>query len=1311
MIKQLQAAYFLEGINNLFYKDVNNNLDNIKKRLSFFDLKTDSNIDISENIDSVVATINNMLIRGLPTIPSTFIEDILSTTFHKTKKATDGSSFSYNFINDEYKTYIYRALHVIEPRFTLNVLKNKISIDNFDPEKELKEKFLFEILPTQIGEFIIQLLYKERDFESIFCNSEYLKEDLNLSEYSFLKDKIDFSIETPYENVEKVGFIVEVDKSQYVDNTDYLQESQKNIKLNQIKWANSLRIKDLEFEDINESIIELQNFTYNKYFDTLRKNYLSPIYKTNSGLDALQLALSPLAIARVQKTILQFILSKNLDMNAGQWDIAIIERDVPAAFLAIEDLKKQFAKLFLLEGKNRKLPKINLTIYYTEEFKKSELNILYQGEKKIIDNFDENKKYDILIDLSVLEYSGLVNRDLKTNAKHFATVRSANYINSKRQFLTTDLINYQSVVNNNKIKTEAEEDYEIELQDGIIYFLRNVFRKNVFTTQELNFVNKALQLKNVLQNSPYNNQKTLLYQFASILQPAISLIVNQNMTIMKEQFEGLKKIGIDGSYYINSSQTKVYDKQKAIQKFTNNESLFSFVSADRFEIEEFRNNLSEMTNKKSFFGYLIIDEIHSLSEYSHDFRNSYSTIYKNANQFAKTKNTENIPVIGFTATASYDVIYDIKLKINFDNENIFYQSQNFENLKFNFVKGLSNNILAKENYLTENFKNPTHTLLYSNNPNEIVKKLKYNNPQKNIETYLGTVDNQANNISEIESRESYQNYKGFKNNEIDLLVAKPKLSIDIEKQDIKTGIFFENPNSVENFVEQISVISKNGKSANCTFLVDKKTDKNIFKQKYKNRLKDISIAIELLTEISYPSEQLSNTLISKVEREFGNQINLVAQPSVDPTQLFIYNKNEDVLFGYINYEENSIEIKSSDFKKELAERIILFVKKEIENIVIDKKNIFEFLEKKKKKQTVKGIDFILKDLKINEKASLTINFINDSFEKIENIITNELGKNIGSEIVAKSYDNSFDFESFIAFLVTKTSLQKETLSDDLQKEILTIYKVSRNFSETHKILQRFENIGIIDYFTINYSNHEFSVFFIKKEDEEYYKNVFENIKPFVSKEKSNKIFKEISNYEGDTAVNKSIDCYTDFVYNSIILKHKNSFEEINNIISDENVASEKVVNFATNYFYAKYLGQLKSIEKNDFSKIKYFIKTIGNQKDNWLHLQESSRILLEKDSQNYMYLILNGYSSTLLKYENNEELNKNLQKITDGFSIMRLEDNLPNDKYLEHIEWLKERLFENSFEIKNIIKPIFLLKLHNSWLHNFNNRFLKTKTS
>src|SRR5690606_36278513 len=92
---------------------------------------------------------------------------------------------------------------------------------------------------------------------------------------------------------------------------------------------------------------------------------------SDNWLDILQLTLSPFAIARVQKTIIQLILSNNLDLNAKQWNILAIERDVPCVALPIEDLKQQLQHLFTLAGKEQNFPTIDLQILSTEEIANS----------------------------------------------------------------------------------------------------------------------------------------------------------------------------------------------------------------------------------------------------------------------------------------------------------------------------------------------------------------------------------------------------------------------------------------------------------------------------------------------------------------------------------------------------------------------------------------------------------------------------------------------------------------------------------------------------------------------------------------------------------------------------------------------------------------------------------------------------------------------------------------------------------------------------------------------------------------------------
>lgn len=1319
-MQQLQAAYFLEGISQLF-KNEKDELNKIKHHLSFFNISTNENLQTTQPADPIVATINNLLSRGLPTIPSTFIEDIFSTTFHKTQKKTSEHKFSYDFINDEYKSQILRALHIIEPRLTLKKLKNKFNFEDSDDEKDLKNKFLFEVLPTYIGEYFLQIVEPKRTYKSIFYNS-----DKNKKNFSFGEEKIDFSVEIPYKTAGKYGIPVEIYKTQYVDNTDYLLETEKDRNLSEIDWEQTIRIKKIDFDNIYQKIQPLENFTFNTYFHNLRQNFKNPLYKTNSGLDAIQLALSPLAIARLQKTILQFILAQKLDLNSEKWEIAVIERDVPAAFLAVEDLKKQFAKLFLLEGKNRKLPQISLTIYHTEEFERAELNLLYQGEQLLAEEFDTQKNYDLVLDLSVLERSGF-EQPIENNAKHFVSIRSANYIATKRQFETTKLSVFQPIINAKPKKTEEEEDLEFELQDAVIYFMRNIFRRTQISENQLKVLSNIMQLKNSIQVGANFAENTFLYQFAVLLQPAISLIINPNMTVMKEQFENVLSKNIDAVCYINSLQTKPEDRQNAIEKFVNAESLFNFISAEQFETETFRNNLKEINQTGNFFGYAVIDNVDAISEWSHNFTNSYSGLYNNINKFAKTQNASTLPVLGFSQNISPSTISDLNSKINFDKKNIIYDNEkvpkfDFEvlNVKFeddknfdgDFEKYASESSIFKENYLAQNLSEVENTIIFTDNPKKNTKKIEYAFKNKKVGYYAGTIENQLNIIGDVESRKSYKNYSDFKNGNIDLLFAVPELAKYSEKTDIKQIVLDSQPLLVENFLEQINLLSKNVNS-NIKVLKSDYKEKfkdneinaeqylalKLFNKKFGSLEKDLAVAKDILTEISFPTENVSKLITQKAEQEFGEKLVIIPQPTSQPTQLYVYNEFQDILFGYIDFEDKKIVVKASRFKKEIAERILNFIYTQISALQENPIKLLEQWNKNIKKANTKGIATLLPEMQIGEKSRLNINFENDSLEKICEILDNK----IDLEHVNQSYLQSYDFESFTKLLDKKLSLRIVFLKDEIKEQLENLYTKTRNFHQTHKTLQRMQNFGVIDCYSVNFVKQEFAVEFSKKEDADYYLPVYEFAQKFVTRAKSLSIFEQLPNFEGSTAAEKSVNCYTAFVHEEIISSHQKSHQKIGDLLYGEEVDISKIVELIENS-QNQYLTKLKNA-KNDFEIVYELINNAKYHKNELQQIKKSTDKLLQIQPENAECLVLNGYSNLLLDSDKTQIIS-NLQKIADGFSIYKLDKKPQTNEYLEKIEWVKNNLLENNPDLKNEIDQIFMLKLHNSWLSNFNKRFV-----
>jgi superfamily II DNA helicase RecQ len=73
-----------------------------------------------------------------------------------------------------------------------------------------------------------------------------------------------------------------------------------------------------------------------------------------------------------------------------------------------------------------------------------------------------------------------------------------------------------------------------------------------------------------------------------------------------------------------------------------------------------------MHNLHIYFSYGIIDEVHCVSEWGHDFRFSYLHLGRNLYQYVLSKK-DHITLFGLTATASFDVLADVERELSGDN--------------------------------------------------------------------------------------------------------------------------------------------------------------------------------------------------------------------------------------------------------------------------------------------------------------------------------------------------------------------------------------------------------------------------------------------------------------------------------------------------------------------------------------------------------------------------------------------------------------------------------------------------------------------
>jgi ATP-dependent DNA helicase RecQ len=599
--------------------------------LSTFDTLTIIDFDNPTSIQSLLAVANNIITRGNPTICSKHISaklKPLSTRF----SATD----------------FYSALHLVDTRQNVSDLYNE------DLESNFERAFLNNYIPDN-KKYLTQFFQHQREKRTLTNNGND-------------GGRVDFSFEAPYfkevkkttvyqkekELKERSVVIIEVDGKRYHNN---LIDDIRDYETAKFGHTTKRITEDNTKKDTRDLIETLSQTDYFKIVDSLLQRNIDEVKKLQTYV------LAPIAIARLQKVLNQFLIVKSEELKANnktEIRVAILERDIPCGHIAVDDLNLLYSNLIGLEKKQTLIPKIEATIFADANFFNQELQPA--GCNLNSENIVATE-YDLVIDISTLWRTGIFQADndfqglpnsVIIRSSHFTEYdyRNEIYCSSKVDYrdLTTEIGNEQH-------KEIAEALPHIE------YFLKNIFQKDKFRKGQLPILNRALKNETVIGLLPTGGGKSLTYQLAALLQPGITIIIDPIRSLMVDQYEGLLNIGIDKCDFINSilSREEKFFVQDKVLPY--GKTQFLFCSPERLVIQEFREALEKTNEKGFFFSYCVIDEAHCVSEWGHDFRTPYLNLGENAIQFCKTFDETQIPIFGLTATASFDVLADIEREL------------------------------------------------------------------------------------------------------------------------------------------------------------------------------------------------------------------------------------------------------------------------------------------------------------------------------------------------------------------------------------------------------------------------------------------------------------------------------------------------------------------------------------------------------------------------------------------------------------------------------------------------------------------------
>ena len=893
-----------------------------------------------------------------------------------------------------------------------------------------------------------------------------------------------------------------------------------------------------------------------------------------------------IGIARIQKIVLEAFLSRKVQLSESQLRILIIERDTCCSELAFEDLRQMFEHITALskEYDSLSFPEIELTI-------KNGNRITVNGRQ--IQNEDAklySKAYDLIIDISVNETSENIELFGKYNVKndcHYI-IRSTTSSPIRRRFLTTQRISYKPVTVKNEIGNHVVLE---ENAAHLRYFLRLLFRKNDFREGQLPILTRAVQLESVIGLLPTGGGKSLTYQLAAMLQPGITLIIDPLVSLMKDQTDGLKKNGIDCALAINSTSTRE-EKNRLSGQLAASEALFLFLSPERLCIEDFRATLSSMVNAGVYFSYGVIDEVHCVSEWGHDFRFSYLHLGRNLYTYVLpySKNDdiqEHISLFGLTATASFDVLADVERELTGGNA-------------FPLV--------------------PDAIVRYENT-NRLELQYRVIDLSRNSNKKWDVFDRKNNEVPNVITDILHSSFEELQKN----------YSVKRIKERFVEREHIDDPLKLESILntELLTKVDKNwycdpsGAAGAIVFCPHRKGSMGIEDSDSKDGIK--STLVKRVPGVSVSSFKGGDSLDAQ-DDFLKNKTNIMVATKAFGMGIDKPNVRFTVNINYSGSLEAFVqEAGRAGRDRKMALAVILYSSDKCDNGYSADYGIHKFFFDNNFKGPLfeKYLMFYILEhvpLTIQQEGMPSINGYGcgAALDKIE----------VGSAI---SY--------LVAYRNASRSESVQRLNVALKQHNLPLINNDTEYSEClQKAIYRMTCIGLIDDFTQDYARGLFKIQLTKKHNGGYFEELNEFLKRYYSEDRAHLEVQRAQNYKGENEIQKCLGYLTDFIYEKIAVKRSRAIDDIE-AFCNEAVTSNKDW-FETNedlkdyiyyYFNSKFARDGYCLDNGEpfclttdsdngrVSTLELLLKYMrvtdedllqgGSPRDNILHLQGAARLI------------------------------------------------------------------------------------------------------
>ena len=329
----------------------------------------------------------------------------------------------------------------------------------------------------------------------------------------------------------------------------------------------------------------------------------------------------------------------------------------------------------------------------------------------------------------------------------------------------------------------------------LVELLKIHYGFKVFRPGQEKVIDNVLAGLNTVVIMPTGGGKSLCYQLPALILPGVTLVISPLIALMKDQVDGLIKVGIPATF-INSSisQAETLSRLEAVKQ---GKYKLLYIAPERFYSVEFLVVLKNI--KVSLFA---IDEAHCISQWGHDFRPSYLKLNK------AIESLGNPTVLALTATATLEVRGDIMKQLGITDANLVITGFARPNLQFGVI---NTNDSRKPQFVLDAISSAPDGsgIIYVGTrarADELLQVLLGNNIE--AVSYHGGMDAQ--------DRKWVQ--ENFMAGKAKVIVATNAFGLGIDKRDIRFVIHYDMPGTIEAYYQEAGRAGRDGKQRFCLLL-------------------------------------------------------------------------------------------------------------------------------------------------------------------------------------------------------------------------------------------------------------------------------------------------------------------------------------------------------------------------------------------------------------------------------------------------------------------------------------------------------------